>query len=227
MTQDSETLSLKKNFFGNPVPWILVGMAVVVLSTGFKIIWNAYDEWNRAETLAATDPDQAMEHYERVIHWHVPFLSLSGDAAEKMWAYAQNQEALGNPETAINTYRILRGAFYAARSLYTPGQNWIARCNEKIAALMASQPAYSDTGRNKSYDERKVENLELLSREKPPHAEWALLMEIGFWGWMTCAFLFIFKGFTPKGAFQARPALAWAGGWSLCYGLWVWGLFRV
>ena len=81
MTQDSETLSLKKNFFGNPVPWILVGMAVVVLSTGFKIIWNAYDEWNRAETLAATDPDQAMEHYERVIHWHVPFLSLSGDAA--------------------------------------------------------------------------------------------------------------------------------------------------
>ena len=62
------------------------------------------------------------DHYERVIHWHVPFLSLSDDAAEKMWAYALNYEKQGNVEKALNTYRILRGAFYAARSLYTPGK---------------------------------------------------------------------------------------------------------
>lgn len=202
-------------------------MLVVVLSTAFKVIWNATDEWNRAEALAATQPERALDHYERVIHWHVPFLSLSDDAAEKMWEAALAYEQQGNIEKALNTYRILRGAFYAARSVYTPGKDWILRCNEKIAGLMASKPAYSEPEQKKSFDERKTEYLELLSREKSPHPEWALVTEIGFWGWVACAFVFIFKGFSPAGAFHAQPALRWAGGWLVCYGLWIWGLFRV
>ena len=227
MTQHPETASLNKNRWENPVGWVVLAMAVVVVSTGLKIVWNANDEWNHAQALESTDPDQAMEHYERVIHWHVPFLSLSDDAAEKMWGYALNYEKQGDVEKALNTYRVLRGAFYAARSLYTPGKDWIARCNEKIAGLMASKPAYSAAERKKSYDARKTEYLKLLSREKSPHPEWALLTEIGFFGWVACAFIFIFKGFTATGAFQARPALRWAGGWLACYSLWIWGLFRV
>lgn len=202
-------------------------MAVILLSTGLKVIWNAYDEWNRAEELAATKPDRAVEHYERVIHWHVPFLSLSDQAAERMWSHALNAEQQGNIEKALNTYRVLRGAFYAARSLYTPGKDWIQRCNEKIASLMASKPAYSETERKQSFEQRKTEYLELLSREKPPHPEWAFLTEVSFAGWVTCIFLFIIKGFTATGTFQAQPALRWAGGWLVCYGFWVWGLFRV
>ena len=227
MTPHPETASLNKNRWENPVGWVVLAMAVVVVSTGLKIVWNANDEWNHAQALESTDPDQAMEHYERVIHWHVPFLSLSDEAAEKMWGYASDREQQGDIEQALNTLRVLRGAFYAARSFYTPGQDWIVRCNKKIAALMASKPAYSPAGRNKSYDERQAEVLEMLSRERSPHAGWAVLTEIGFWGWVACAFLFIFKGFTPKGALQSRPALRWAGGWLVCYGLWVWGLFRV
>lgn len=216
-----------RNAFGQSAPLVLVGMVVILLSTGFKVVWNAYDEWNHAEALAETKPEQALDHYERVIHWHVPFLSLSDDAAEKMWAYALNYEKLGNIEKALNTYRVLRGAFYAARSLYTPGKDWILRCNEKIAGLMASKPAYSEAEQKKSYDERKAEYLKLLSREKPPHPEWALLTEIGFFGWVLCAFLFIFKGFTATGVFQTRPALRWASGWLVCYSVWIWGMFRV
>ena len=224
---DPESKTRPRNTFGLSVPLILVSMVVVLLSTGFKIIWNAYDEWNQAETLATTKPDRAFDHYERVIHWHVPFLSLSDDAAENMWAYALNYEKQGSTEKALNAYRVLRGAFYAARSLYTPGQDWIVRCNEKIAGLMASKPAYSATDQKKSFEERKTEYLKLLSREKPPHPQWALLTEIGFIGWVACAFIFIFKGFTASGKFQTRPALRWAGGWLVCYSLWIWGLFRV
>jgi len=224
---DPESKTTTGNAFDRSVPLILVGMVVVLLSTGLKVIWSAYDEWNHAEFLVTKQPERALEHYERVIHWHVPFLSLSDDAAEKMWAYALNYEEQGNIEKALNTYRVLRGAFYAARSLYTPGKDWIVRCNEKIATLMASKPAYSKTEQKKSFEERKAEYLQLLSREKSPHAEWALLTEVGFFGWVTCAFIFILKGFTATGAFQTRPALRWAGGWLVCYVLWIWGMFRV
>ncbi len=215
------------NMFERPVQLVLAGMAVILLSTGLKVIWNAYDEWNHAEALAARKPDRALDHYERVIHWHVPFLSLSDNAAGKMWSYALNYEQEGNIEKALNTYRVLRGAFYAARSLYTPGKDWIFRCNEKIAGLMASKPAYSKTEQKRSYEERKAEYLKLLSREKPPHPEWALLTEISFAGWILCIFLFIFKGFTATGTLQTRPAIRWAGGWLVCYCIWIWGLFRV
>ena len=224
---DPESKTPTRSAFGKSVPLVLVGMVVILFSTGLKVIWNANDEWNHAEALATAKPERALDHYERVIHWHVPFLSLSDNAAEKMWTAALNYEKQGNIEKALNTYRILRGAFYAARSLYTPGKDWIRRCNEKIAGLMASKPAYSATEKKKSYDDRKAEYLELLSREKSPHPEWALLTEIGFIGWVTCAFIFIFKGFTATGAFQTRPALRWAGGWLACYAVWIWGLFRV
>ena len=210
-----------------PIQLILAGMAIILLSTGFKVVWNAYDEWNHAEMLALTHPDRALDHYERVIHWHVPFLSLSDQAAEKMWAHAIDHEQQGNIEKALSIYRVLRGAFYAARSLYTPGKDWIYRCNEKIASLMASQPAYSEIEQKKSYEQRKTETLKLLSREKPPHPEWALLTELSFAGWILCIFLFIFKGFTATGTFQTQPALRWAGGWLVCYIFWAWSLFRV
>ena len=85
---DPESETTTGNAVERSVPLILVGMVVVLLSTGLKIIWNAYDEWNHAEALAGTEPDRALDHYERVIHWHVPFLSLSDNAAAKMWAYA-------------------------------------------------------------------------------------------------------------------------------------------
>ncbi|NIQ02694.1 MAG: hypothetical protein GWM98_22000 [Nitrospinaceae bacterium] len=202
-------------------------MVAVIVSTGGKIAWNAYDEWDRAESLAASQPAQALEHYERVIHWHVPFLPLSHRAAERMWAQAERYEAAGDPENAINTYRVLRGAFYAARSFYTPGKEWIARCNEKIAGLMASRPAYSQEEQGKSVEQRKAEYLALLSEEKPPYPAWALLTEVGFFGWVACAFLFILQGFNPAGGFQTRLALRWAAGWGMFYGLWIWGLFRV
>ena len=224
---DPELKTPIRNAFESPVRWVLTAMAVVLLSTSLKVIWNAYDEWNHAEALAATKPERALEHYERVIHWHVPFLSLSNDAAEKMWSYALNYEQQGNTEKALNTYRVLRGAFYAARSLYTPGKDWILRCNEKIAGLMASKPADSKAEQKKSFDERKAEYLQLLSRKKPPHPEWALLTELSFFGWILCSFIFILKGFTATGTFQSRPALRWAGGWLVCYGIWIWGLFRV
>ena len=171
------------------------------------MIWNAYDEWNHAETLAATKPERALEHYERVIHWHVPFLSLSDDAAGKMWTYALNYEKQGNIEKALNTYRILRGAFYAARSLYTPGQDWILRCNEKIAGLMASKPADTEAEQKKSYDERKAEYLQLLSREKPPHPEWALLTELSFIGWVLWCIHFYFKGIHRQRSFSDSSCL--------------------
>ena len=65
-------------------------------------------------------------------------------------SYVQKNDS----ENALNAYRLLRGAFYSVRSFYTPGKFWILRCNEKIAVLMAKQPATSESEKTKTYEER-------------------------------------------------------------------------
>ena len=84
------------------------------------------------EHLAKKELSMAVTHYERALHWFLPFSQTPYQAAEKLWGIAEDQYV-----EALKTYRILRSAFYSVRSFYTPGENWIHLCNEKIAHLMA------------------------------------------------------------------------------------------
>jgi hypothetical protein len=113
------------------------------------------------------------------------------------------------------------------RSFYTPGQEWITRCNDRIATLMAAKPATLEAERSKSFEQRKTEIIQVLSRERSPVTSWSVITEIGFFGWVACGFLFIIRAITRTGSFKKRPALVWGGGFVLCYGLWVLGMFNV
>lgn len=202
---------------------LLLGSSVAV-----KIYINAGDEFQIAEELLASgNPVKAVVHFERSIRWYLPGSSLKNKAARRIWETAEKFESAGDSENAINSYRLLRGGFYATRSFYTPGKEWIKRCNEKIATLMAQKPAVTEADKTRSFDDRKAEYLKILSAEKSPYASWAILCEIGFLGWVTCAVLFIFRGFGKSGQFKPRQAIYWAGGFIVFYGFWVIGMYKL
>jgi len=167
-----------------------------------------------------------MTHYVRSIQWFVPGLDLQESAAEGLWNAGLQYEAENNSENALNAYRLLRGAFYSVRSFYTPGKTWILRCNEKIAVLMAKQPATSDSEKTKTREERLAANLKLLAGEKPPKPLWAMLAVFGFFGWIGSALFFIITGITQSGGIRARPAIICGSSFLLFHGLWVLGLFN-
>ena len=203
---------------------LTVGL-ILLSSLVAKVYFNARSELNLAEDhLSQNRFQQASTHFQRSLHWFFPGLDFKEDAAKGLWRIAEQYENAGDLQNAVDTYRLLRGSFYGARSFYTPGRHWIDRCNLKIAELMARQPPPSATDAQKSFAERKREYLSLLTAEKSPHANWALTAELGFSGWVACCVLFIFRGLSKSGELQSRPALIWGTGFLIFYGLWILGM---
>jgi hypothetical protein len=48
-------------------------------------------------------------------------------------------EGQGDVTRALIAYRTLRSSFYAIAWIYSPGTEWIAKCDAKIAALVPRQ----------------------------------------------------------------------------------------
>lgn len=77
----------------------------------------------------------ALSGYESAIRFHTPFSPLVDRSAARLWEMAERARTSGDPEFALIVYRDLRSSFYAARSLYVPGMDWIRRCDTRIVEL--------------------------------------------------------------------------------------------
>ena len=81
----------------------------------------------------------AVAGYESAIHMYIPFNDTIEKSAQQLWNTGETNERLGDINRALIAYRALRSSFYADRWLVTPGMDWIARCDKKIAALVPLQ----------------------------------------------------------------------------------------
>ncbi|GAB4294338.1 MAG: hypothetical protein Fur0034_02140 [Desulfuromonadia bacterium] len=88
----------------------------------------------------------ALSGYEAAIHFHTPFSPLVERSAARIWKIAEDAEKRGEIGFALIAYRALRSSFYAARSLYIPGERWIRGCNERIVQLEQREASLSPTG---------------------------------------------------------------------------------
>lgn len=78
----------------------------------------------------------ALTGYESAIRMYLPWSPTVERSAQRIWALGQAAEKRHNPEQALIAYRSLRSALYATRWLMQPGQDWISRCDSRIAALV-------------------------------------------------------------------------------------------
>ena len=206
---------------------ILVGFAILILMACLKIYFNGKKELSIAENFFEnSNHAQAMTHYDRAIQWHIPGSGMAEIAAEKLWNITLSYESKNLTEEALKSCRILRGAFFSTHSLWTPGQKWINLCNEKIAQLMVNKSDILKTDQA-SLKKKTKRLLEKLQADKPPSTLGSILTEVGFFGWVTCAVLFILKAVTPSAGLRSRPAIIFSAAFLLFYGIWILGMFNV
>jgi len=118
---------------------------VVIAVAAILLIWG--NTWYRQRTqfirgetaLAARDYIAAIAGYEAAIHMYTPGSPFVQEAAIKLWAIGEGFERAGDPTRALIAYRAMRSSFFAVRGLTTPGREWIARCDDRIAALVKAQ----------------------------------------------------------------------------------------
>ncbi len=181
----------------------------------FKIAEQAFSQKDYAK---------AIQHYERAILWYVPLGGYVESSAQRLWDIAGILEK-EDKKLSLETYRMLRSAFYATRSFYTPGQPWIDKANPKIAALMAEETNYSKADRKKSIAQKTEEALAVLERPMSPDPFWSMMVVLGFLGWASGVLLFIWRAFR-EGSTQVmlKQGLLWGSVIVVFYALWIIGM---
>ena len=102
--------------------------------------WRMHIQYSAGETaLQRDDFTGAVAGFESAIHMYIPYNSTIEKAARQLWIIAETNERKGDIDRALIACRSLRSSFYSARWLKTPGQDWIARCDKKISALLPLQ----------------------------------------------------------------------------------------
>ncbi len=97
-------------------------------------------QFSRGEAaFAAADSITAIAGYEAALHMYTPESPLNERAAAKLWSIGEAMEMRGDLDRALIAFRALRSSWYAVRWLVQPGEQWIARCDRKIAELVQVQ----------------------------------------------------------------------------------------
>ncbi|HIJ82383.1 MAG TPA: hypothetical protein HPP76_11820 [Desulfuromonadales bacterium] len=91
------------------------------------------------EAFRRGDFPAAVAGFESAIHMYIPFHPTIERSAERLWQIGEVSERRGEITRALIAYRALRSSFYADRWLMTPGTDWIAKCDRKIAILVPLQ----------------------------------------------------------------------------------------
>lgn len=192
-----------------------------------RVLYGSMTELRAGEAaIAARDPDGAILHLERALHWYLPMSPTIEAAAGKLWQIGQEAEAKGETERALEAYQALRGGFYATRSFYTPHPVWIERADDRIATLQARDRTSTWPDPALSEAQRKAVALETLQRDDAPDPGWSAMAVLGFLGWVSAGFGFMLRAFEPDGRFRSRTGLRWGAGIVVGYLFWIVGLMR-
>jgi hypothetical protein len=123
---------------------IVINAAVIFLACLLLFFagtwWRLQDQFAQGEeAFRRGDFIGAVAGYESAVHMYIPFNGTVEKAAQQLWNIAEASERQGDIKRALIAYRALRSSFYADRWLVTPGMDWIARCDARIAALVPLQ----------------------------------------------------------------------------------------
>jgi hypothetical protein len=192
-----------------------------------RVVLSARAELQEAERLlAADDRDAAIVHFRRAARWYAPLSPYHVSALAQLAELGRAAERAGENERALSAYRALRGAILATRSTYVPERARLAAANERIAALMAKQPAPGiDAG--KSEAQRYREHLALLTPIPGPDVFWSCVLLLGFVCWVGSAFLLSVRAIDDEERWVPRELWRWGGMIALGFGLFVLGMVLV
>lgn len=203
----------------------LLGVLVlVVIVTVISVSVHSRQELSRAEE-AYTNKEwqRAIIHYERTIKWYTPFGTSVSLAVNRLWELATDAEQRHDLPLALEAYSSLRSGLYAVESWYVPYREWIPRCEEKMASLMASTRA-AEASTEETVTQATARFSAQLQRRTAPHIGWSIVTEVGFFGWVGATMFFILRAFSAQGTLLWRQGLLWGSSIVLFFMVWIVGM---
>jgi hypothetical protein len=192
-----------------------------------KVIINAQNEYQEGDKFYRTkDYKQAIIHFNRVIHWYSPGSKPVANSIQALWEIGTQAENQGDSDLALDAFQSITSSLYSARSFYTPHQEWIAKCEDRIATIRAKQEEVRSPNKEIPFEKRKEEALKILRMKTAPDVFWSMMVELGFLGWIGCAIGFILRVFIGEKGFKSKRAVFWGVLIIFFYALWIVAMLR-
>jgi len=116
-----------------------IALVSLVLIWG-NTLYRQHVQFDKGEKgLAAGDFVASVAGYEAAIHMYTPLSSLVDQSAQRLWDIGELCARRGELPRALVAYRALRSSFYSVAWLLSPGEEWIAKCDARIAQVLKQQ----------------------------------------------------------------------------------------
>ena len=140
---------------------------------------------------------KAITFFDRSIHWYTPFNPYVRKSAERLWEISKDAQKRGDIRLALIATRTIRRGFIAERSFYTPGRDWIEKCDLRIYELLKL-----DQDRKGDLKGEKIDIDTVLKdpQVRGPDILWTIVLLAGLLGWIGSAIGFIMSQFRTSKA---------------------------
>jgi hypothetical protein len=210
-------IAIESRSGGYPL-WIIVPALAVVL---LLIVWGRvyYGSCQSyREGMAHLENQElvrAVTYFDRSIHWYTPFNPWVRKSSQRLWEIGENAERDGDTRLALIAYRTIRQGFYAARSVYQPGKDWIRRSEQRIAQLVRQETGALPPS--------------LPSQEmQDPDVFWSIVVVLGLFGWVGSVSGFIMAQWGPWSERKSSKmaTLLCTVGFLVFFAVWMLGMMR-
>jgi len=204
---------------------------IVLIAMGLIVIWGralygSIKTYHKAETYRESNQTiKAITFYDRSIRWYTPFNPFVIKSVERLWAIGEEAEKRSDTKLALIAFRTIRRGFYASRSIYQPGNEWIERCDaridylNRIARSGKEIPGSSETGKGYIPESQKAVSPDIF---------WTIILEIGFLGWIGSVICFILNISRHKGEhrYPISSVIVYTGFTIVFFAVWVIGMMK-
>lgn len=205
---------------------ILILVAITLMIVWIRAFYGSMQAYHQGVAhLKEKEYIKAITFFDRSMHWYAPFNPYVHHSAERLWEIGLWAEEQGHIRLSLIATRAIRGAFYAARSVYTPGKDWIKKCDSKIDELMEIEQTNKELPRGPAIPDKAIPSSQEVRSLSTP---WSIIVEIGFLGWIGSAIgllLFTCKG-EREAKFLARQVIVWGTLTLIFLTLWLIGMIK-
>ncbi|MFA6056298.1 MAG: hypothetical protein WC769_13095 [Thermodesulfovibrionales bacterium] len=202
-------------------------LVIFLLIVGGRVFYLQKNHYIAAERyFSEANWKLAIREYDTAMHFYTPWSTYIDKSAKRLWQIGEMYERDGKLDWANIAYSSIRSSFYSSRSLFTPGRDWINKCDDKIADLNVKMLIEDGSIKTEEADAEKKKHLYVMKVDRAPNPVWSVLVEAGFFGWIASIIFLIFKGIDDTGKTRGRFALYGALSFIFSFAIWVVSLLK-
>jgi len=167
---------------------------------------------------------KAITFFDRSMHWYAPFNPYIDKSAEYLWQISEQAEQSNDTRLSIFAIETIRNSHYSSRSFYSPGVDWIKRCDNKIQDIIENQNTKIFKVKDEFKSQDKINKQVIVYND--PNIFWTLVLELGLFGWIGAVLGFISFCLRPKTGKHIHNYWFWILLAVINYSLWILGLIK-